>query len=293
MNGFQHLPSQQDQRFWVYTGNKVANGYQTWSKPPGISFISIITIGGGGGGSGAAIWQDGVQVRGGGGGGAAAMTPIFLPAYLVPDILYINVGLGGAGGAASTTTTANAGLNGGATYVGYYPVQSAGYTLCVANGGNGGTAAGIGGSAPSVVTSTSMPLSQIGLRNYQTNGGGSSGGVPTANSITGGWRHTGGSGGGGKAAASTFGLGGSVQAAGEYGVRVIAAPAAGTDGAKVEDLVKFISAGGAGPNSQNIISGSNGGWGGFGSGGGGGAVGAGRGGAGGNGGDGLVIITCG
>ena len=116
MNGFQHLPSQQDQRFWVYTAKNVSNSYWTWLKPPGISFIHIIAIGAGGGGSSSAIWQTGVARVGGGGGGSGGMTSTFLPAYLVPDTLYINVGIGGAGGASTNTTTPNAGLAGTATY---------------------------------------------------------------------------------------------------------------------------------------------------------------------------------
>ena len=106
MNGFQHLPSQQDQRFWVYTGDGVSRGaglgsaYQTWIKPPGISFVHIIAVGAAGGGSGAYIYQAGTAARGGSGGGSGAMTSAFLPAYLVPDTLYVTVAKGGLGGTA-------------------------------------------------------------------------------------------------------------------------------------------------------------------------------------------------
>jgi hypothetical protein len=117
MYGFQDLASQQQQRFWIYTGNKNSTGFQTWLKPPGINFIHIIAIGAGGGGSSAAIWQTGVARTGGGGGGSGGMTSVFLPAYLVPDTVYVNVGIGGAGGASTNTTTPNAGVAGTATYV--------------------------------------------------------------------------------------------------------------------------------------------------------------------------------
>jgi hypothetical protein len=292
MNGFQHLPSQQDQRFWVYTGNKNSTGFQTWLKPPGINFVHIITIGAGGGGSSAAIWQTGVARTGGGGGGSGGMTSAFLPAYLIPDTVYINVGIGGAGGASTNTITANAGVAGTATYAGYYPVQTAGYILCVAAGGVGGTAGGIGGAAGAALTTTSLPISQIGIRTYIAGQAGTSGGNAGAGATTATYRITGGGGGSGNNAANAVGSGSSVSMAGEYFSAILPSPA-GTNGVKVEDLIRFISAGGPGASSSTTISGSNGGWGGFGSGGGGGSVGPGLGGAGGNGGDGLVIITCG
>jgi len=131
MYGFQNIASQQQQRFWVYTGNKNNTGFQTWLKPPGISFVHIITIGPGAGGSGAYPYAAGTAARGGSGGGGGAMNSVFLPSYLVPDIVYVNIGLGGQGGGSSTVTgTANAGLVGqDLTYVTFYPVKSVGYAI--------------------------------------------------------------------------------------------------------------------------------------------------------------------
>jgi hypothetical protein len=300
MYGFQDLASQQQQRFWVYTGNKNNTGFQTWTKPPGISFVHIIAIGAGGGGAGAYPYSAGTAARGGGGGGSGAINSTFLPAYLAPDRLYINVGLGGAGGASSTTVgTANAGSAGGATYVAFHPVQGSGYSFCLANAGGGGAAptsggsGGIGGTAGALVNSTSFPYSQIGLRNYL---GGQVGGQGQQNgegSITAVYRTTSGGGGSGNTSGGNVGLGGSILASGEYTLRSIAASPAGTDGSQLNDLIKFIFGGGTGAASSTTISGSNGGNGGYGCGGGAGSVGPGLGGAGGKGGDGLVIITCG
>lgn len=298
MYGFQDLASQQQQRFWVYTSNGVSNGFQTWSKPPGISFIHIIVIGAAGGGGGAFIWTPGVANRGGGGGGTGAMTSIFLPAYLVPDILYINVGLGGSGGASSTTTTANVGTQGTTTYVTFYPLQASGYTLGVAAPGGGGGAAagtggGIGGGAAAAALTTAYPISQIGLRNSTAGQVGVTGQTGGGGTVTAAYRITGGAGGTGKSAGDAGANGGGILAVGDYALQSIAASPAGTDGSQLTDLVKFIFAGGTSPGSSASISGSNGGNGGYCSGGGGGSTGPGRGGAGGKGGDGLVIITCG
>ena len=305
MDGFQHLPSQQQQRFWVYTGDGVSRGaglgsaYQTWIKPPGISFVHIIAVGAAGGGSGAYIYQAATASRGGSGGGSGAMTSVFLPAYLVPDTLYISVAVGGNGGAASNSTSANVGSNGiGATYVAFYPINTVGYSLCVANSGQAGTvpaagAGAAGGAAGTNVISTSLPTSQIGLRNYLSGQAGGTGLSNVTSTITGVYRITGGGGGGGNSAAGAVAAGTSIGTTGDWGPQSISSSPAGTDGGRIEDLIDFISAGGTGASSSTTITGSSGGWGGFGSGGGGGSVGLNRGGAGGKGGNGLVIITCG
>jgi len=300
MDGFQNLPFQQDQRFWVYTGNKNNATSQTWLKPPGISFVHIITIGPGAGGSGAYPYAAGVAARGGSGGGGGSMNSVFLPTYLVPDILYINIGLGGTGGASSTSGTANAGTAGqDLTYVSFYPVKSVGYAVCIASPGGAGTvpAAGtgaIGGNGGATAGSTFFPNSQIGLRTYTPGQAGSAGGTTGGTSVTATYRVTGGGGGAGNTAANVVGAGGSISIiGGDTSLRTISPSPAGTNGIKFQDLIQFIMSGGPGASSSTTISGSDGGWGGYGSGGGGGSVGPGLGGAGGVGGDGLVIITCG
>jgi hypothetical protein len=300
MYGFQDLASQQQQRFWVYTGNKNNTGFQTWIKPPGISFVHIITIGPGAGGSGTYPYSAGTAARGGSGGGSGAMNSVFLPAYLIPDIIYINVGLGGTGGGSSTVIgTANAGTAGqDLTYVTFYPVKSTGYAVCIASPGGAGTvpaagAGAIGGNAGATANSTFFPVSQIGLRNYIPGQAGSTGQQNSAGSLTAIYRVTGGAGGSGNTAGNITGNGGGISAVGEYTLQTIAASPAGTNGSQLNDLVKFIFGGGTGAASSTTISGSNGGSGGYGCGGGGGGVGPGLGGAGGAGGDGLVIITCG
>lgn len=301
MYGFQDLAFQQQQRFWVYTGNKNNTGFQTWLKPPGISFIHIITIGPGAGGSGTVAYQAGTAWRGGSGGGGGSMNSVFLPAYLVPDTIYINVGLGGTGGASSTTATPNAGTAGqDLTYVTFHPVKTVAYAFCIASPGGagslpaGGTGA-IGGNGGATAGSTFFPVSQIGLRNYIGGQAGATGGQNgAANNITATYRITGGGGGSGNTVGGVTGVGSSIAVVGgNTSINTIAPSPAGTDGSQFIDLINFIFGGGTGASSSTAISGSNGGFGGYGCGGGGGSVGPGLGGGGGKGGDGLVIITCG
>ena len=301
MYGFQDLAFQQQQRFWVYTGNKNNTGFQTWLKPPGISFVHIITIGPGAGGSGTYPYSAGTAARGGSGGGGGSMNSVLLPAFLIPDTIYINVGLGGTGGGSSTVIgTANAGTAGqDLTYVTFHPVKTVAYAFCIASPGgvgsvptSGGGGAS-GGNAGATAGSTFFPVSQIGLRNYIGGQAGQQGVAGNATAVTAIYRITGGGGGAGNSAANVIGSGSSINSVGEYSLQTIASSPAGTNGSQLIDLVKFIFGGGTGASSSTTISGSNGGSGGYGCGGGGGSVGPGLGGAGGAGGDGLVIITCG
>jgi hypothetical protein len=288
MNGFQHLPSQQDQRFWVYTANRPSNGYQTWLKPPGINFVHILCIGGGGGGSSGL--GSNAQV-GGGGGGSGGMTDVFLPAYLVPDTLFINVGLGGTGGASTTSTTVrNIGTAGTFTYVSVHPTQGAGYSLCLALGGSAGNTAGTGGGGGGAASTANMPMSQVGLRTYQPGQGGTQGTISAGgSSLTAIHRITGGMG-----AWGAGGEGPTLRPPGEYSPLTYApSDATQPGGGGINDLIKFIFTTGLPARSSTVASAQNSGNSGYGCGGPGGAGGNPNSGAGGKGGDGLVIITCG
>lgn len=111
-----------------------------WVKPQGASFVWFTLIGGGGGGAGGDPSQ-GIS----GAGGSAAVTNCMVPAFLIPDVLNVSVGAGGAGG-----TFGGAGGNGTATSLIYQAKDGTGYTLLTANGGSGGTipaGSGLGGTA--------------------------------------------------------------------------------------------------------------------------------------------------
>lgn len=79
--------------------------WQTYMKPPGASMIYILMLGSGAGGSRVA---NGSVTQGGGGGGGGGMVRAFIPAALLPDIIYVRPGRGGLG-ATSPATTGGAG----------------------------------------------------------------------------------------------------------------------------------------------------------------------------------------
>ena len=106
-----------------------------WVKPQGASMVWFTLIGAGGGGAG----QDGANTNYGGGSGA--VTNCMVPAFLIPDILQVRVGKGGAAG-----STGNNGSAGTDTNIYYQQKATTGYTLLTAKaGGAGQVGVGIGG----------------------------------------------------------------------------------------------------------------------------------------------------
>ena len=88
-----HIPnSQQDVR--IFNSISGSNSWQTWNKPRKCNYVYIMCIGGGGGGgSGASLVTNTVNS----GGGSGAVTRALYNAQQLPDTLYVQVGLGGAG----------------------------------------------------------------------------------------------------------------------------------------------------------------------------------------------------
>jgi len=102
---------------------------QTWVKPQGASFVWFTLIGAGGGGQG----NDGTGTTTGGGSGA--VTNCMVPAFLIPDCLQIQVGVGGIGG----NNTGTQGQDGTNTVINYF--SNGTYGLLTANGGAGSSTA--------------------------------------------------------------------------------------------------------------------------------------------------------
>ena len=84
-------------------------GVKDWVKPQGASFVWFTLIGGGGNGSG------------GPGGGSGSVTNFMCPAFLIPDVLRVNISTGDS---QSTTIV-------------YQQKDGTGYTLLTANAGTG------------------------------------------------------------------------------------------------------------------------------------------------------------
>jgi hypothetical protein len=302
-----HLPKTGNGNIDYFYSTGGSNSWVTWEKPRGIHTIVITCIGGGGGGRSG--WCTTSAIRsGGGGGGSGGFSRLLIPAVFLPDVLYISVGRGGAGGAAATATgSANIGFDGSFSSVNIAPTNSAIYIVCYANAGAGAVVgssttgtAGSGGAAAVQTTALMSGLGQFFALGGQTGATGPTGNPTTlAYPTTGLLLSGGGCGGGG-----VNNVGGSITTptqslfsliptrnGGNLGS--IAGP--GADGISLSQ--PLMSIGGCGGGSSNsttpgLGSGGRGGDGGLGCGGGGGGAGptiTGSG-AGGRGGDGLVII---
>lgn len=289
------------------------NSWQIWNKPKNCKFIYIFAIGGGGGGGGGRTSALNTATGGAGGGGSAITISLF-PSSMLPDTIYIQVGLGGAGGSAGFN-----GSVGGVTYISAQPNTTALNILLQngsagANGGGGGgsSVAGSGGTGGTAWTNNSFVFGNLGLLTSEVGQNGTNGGTQNTDgvSLTPSKICTGGAGGGG-VSSSTAGsshLGGSITGSG-FLPTITGGTNDTNDGSQngrsgftsLNDLfitpfrTPMFFTGGAGGGSMNTIGrvGGFGGKGSFGSGGGGGGGSYnGTGGTGGAGGDGLVLITC-
>ena len=289
--------------YFYNTGNSgiTTSCWQTWEKPKGIGTIVITCIGGGGGGrSGDNSTSSGA---GGGGGGSGGFSRLIIPAMVLPDVLYVTVGSGGAGGI-GTAVNGDVGMGtvGTGSYVSIAPSTDAIYVACYANGGgtsvtfsSGGS---VGGEAAAVAIRQNALMSGLGqFVSFAGQRGrdGSSGVVQEIIYPTTGLLLSGGAAGG--SSGTNARNGGAVVVPTQTSFSLIStrnggvAPNGnGADGISISQ--PLMSTGGSGGATNSDTGRSRGGNGGFGSGGGGGgtAVAPTFSGSGGNGGDGLVII---
>ncbi len=114
-----------------------------WVKPQGASFVWFTLIGGGGGSDSIATTLTG--------GGSGAVTNFMCPAFLIPDILQVRVGVGGDG---------SSGLNGQESEIFYQQKNTSGYLLLSAGGGFGGGTTSAGGTAMTANYFTAMGFFQ-------------------------------------------------------------------------------------------------------------------------------------
>ena len=305
-----HVPSSQQYRqiFYAIGGS---NSWQTWQKPRGAKMVQIMCVGAGGGGAGG-VFNGTYSGWGGGGGASGGITKLLIPSFVIPNILYIQVGIGGIGGAGrSTAGNGLAGGKGTDSIISVTPTGSATLTnsvLCIAPGGNGATANnggvsggnGLGGTS-TTYTIANAPFITLGLYTFEPTIAGKNANNGTvipdvyalSNSVV-----TGGAGGG----TTSREIAGNVYSASAFLLNDLIAPPQSTglpspNGYGIFSPI-FCGTGGAGGNGNNAvnnISASSGGNGFIGCGGGGGGGGAastvGSSGNGGNGGDGIVFIT--
>jgi len=287
MLDFSHIPSQQQNTtiFYAQSGS-----WQTWNKPRNAKMIEIFCLGGGAGGAITSVGAG--SVNGGLGGGSGGIVRGLIPAFLLPDTIYILVGKGGAG---STGDNTNGGA-GSISYIGLQPSTSEQTLICKSS-----TLAASGNGTGATISTVSLSaFGNLGLFTAIAGVNGSAGGTsaPTngsSQSALGTNLTTGGAGGGGKTAAA-FAGGGNITSA---SVILTSQVNGGVTNAQNGDsgygtLIPFCGTGGAGGAGRQGTTGAGGrggdGWYGCGGGGvGGGTTASGT--KAGNGGDGLVIIT--
>jgi hypothetical protein len=269
------------QYFYANSGS-----WQTWQKPRNAKFIQIFCLGSGAGGTSGVINNG--NANGGRGGGSAGLVRGIIPAFLLPDTLYIQVPIGGIGGNGNNIP----GNSGSISYISLAPTAST-QTLIAASST---LPAGPVAAATVAVTST-FSFSNIGIFTATSGVVGAVANTGLSTFIAG-TLVTGGAGGGTKTSAdASISPGGTITGSFPASSFVLGgAPTGSNGGSGYYSLKPFYALGGAGgaAGSQGggLINGGRGGNGAYGCGGGGG------GGApltgtsiGGNGGDGLVIIT--
>ena len=155
--------------------------WQTWIKPRGAKMVNIICQGSGAGGGGG--FQATGTRAGGGGGGTGATARLIINANLLPDILYILPGIGGAGGIGGAPATA--GSPGQNSFVTLIPstgsvsnVVLRSGTTPATGGGAGSTAGGLAGSAESISLIANNIFANLGTFTFQAGLGAAIGGTP-------------------------------------------------------------------------------------------------------------------
>jgi hypothetical protein len=266
--------------------------WQTWQKPRNCQWVWIIAIGGGGGGAGGRV---AVTTNGSSAGAAGATTRAMFNASHLPDTLFIQVALGGNGGASNTN-----GLGGGNSLISILPNTTATNRVLAsgANSAGGGLTTGVSATGEltflitnGVFGSLATFLSTQGASS-QTSALSPSNVIPI-NAIT----TIGAQGAGYNITTPVVRDGGSVSTTPVSpripgGTGTIAASTDGGNGGDGTTSWKpFFSTGGAGGGNSSTGVGGNGGNGGIGSGGGAGGSSGVTGGRGGKGGDGIVMIV--
>jgi hypothetical protein len=272
------------------TAGATSGEWKTWRKPRGARFVYMIAVGGGS--SGGCALNSGTTSGGGAGGGSGAQSTLMIPAMFLPDVLYIQAGLGGSQPA--TLVSAAVGVAGTITYVALEPwnTLAAQLTVLFANAGAVTataatiTAGGVQGTAAAIATIVNMPLAGRGAYQFFAGQSGTAGGTSTSAGVsqtypTTGLMVMGGVGGGGS---STSGqAGGAITLAGfgdnfpaiAGGVQAITSTPAGS-GSSGNMLKSFQYTGGTGGGGSTATAGGLAGVGGN------GAPGCGGGGAGGS-----------
>ena len=291
MLDFNNLP--QPINVEIFNGGRLSSGTAprstTWTKPRNCQNVGIICVGGGGRGGTGGGGVAGTLRLGGGSGGNGGVVAVYLPSLIVPQRLYVQVGIGGG--------VISGNNNGTVSFVALHPLFTgfqSNTTLCLAEGGSqsssnvGGSAGGSNAKSSDTILNFAKGLVAVkGSSSGQT--GQTSLGDANNPSFAPVYQLTRGGCGGSVSAANVAYLGGEISNRPPIFVDWITHSQDG-DTVWEENGYLFSSRGGAGGSGNNSGQGGRGGNGGLGCGGGGGGAGL-TGGTPGNGGDGVVIIV--
>jgi len=261
--------------------------------------VQIICIGAGGGGAPGRSGPSSGFVWGGSGGASGGITKLTIPAFIIPDIIYVQVGVGGRGGIGVASSNGTIGTKGTDSVVSISATTTSTSVICIAPGGNTpalstDASSGAGAITSTTYTNTNSPFITSGIYSFESTIIGKKSGTDLSINALSSSVLTGGAAGG----SSVTYLGGSVFSASALLLTNLSASPIqdGTSGPNGYGILSpiFCGTGGAGGNGNNStagVFGGNGGNGFIGCGGGGGGGATTRGGNGGNGGDGIVFIT--
>jgi hypothetical protein len=165
---------------------KGLSDFQVWTKPTNAKFVSIFCLGSGGGGGSGMVGTATTARRGGGGGGSGAYSLGTFAASQIPDLLYLSVGLGGAGGLG--LASAGNGFPGLLSYVSVRPNNTAINILMAsgavgAAGGTSGSGGGAGGVGSTVWAGNILNALGLATATAGTNGAAGAISVAAANVI--------------------------------------------------------------------------------------------------------------
>jgi len=144
MIDYQNLPNNSTVDWFMQP--TATNEVHTWTKPSGCNFVYMIAVGAGGAGGVGSSGAINTARNGGGSGASGGLQTLLVPAFLIPDTLFIKVGIGGTG----------VGVAGGSTIISAYRVSSVTEYLLNASGGNSANAFIGGTSTGQVVTSSTL-----------------------------------------------------------------------------------------------------------------------------------------
>jgi len=220
-----HVPSQTPgAKVQVFRTPNVtgATDFAVWSKPRGVSMISILCVGAGAG-AGTPNYVSTTNGSGSGGAGSGGIGSLLIQSWLVPDILYIHTGRGGAGALPRSGTSFVAGSPGGQSYVSTIPclatLAEEIFIISSSNEATGGPSIGNPGVGATVATAANAILSLMGIATWRAGVGGASsnaGAAGDSTTMSASLPLTGGAAGGGVTGGTTSFAGGNITGAGTF-----------------------------------------------------------------------------